>query len=176
MQQPAPGGAAEAAEPTLSSAGCSPSSAPPGIPLPILASLGGTPPADISSPSDLPPGWQHLDLSGVQIFCVANIPWIAQSYHFSPHGAMASGCVDLVHSSRQLSRLAGLRVLLSASKGRHLEIDNVHSVAMRALVLEPRSSGTAVALDGEVVGSGRLYLEVLPGLCRAVVSPEWQQE
>jgi sphingosine kinase len=152
--------------------------APPGtttIPLPVLSSLGGTPPAVPHTTEVLPAGWKLLDLPQVQLFALVNLPWIAPSYHFNPTGCLHHGYFNLIYTSHMHSRAAGLRMLMVSEEGGHVELAGVQVEGVRALVLEPLESGTTVMLDGEVVPFQPLYVEVHPGLCTVVVAPEWQQ-
>jgi hypothetical protein len=86
-------------------------------------------------------------------------------------GHIASGRMQLVYTQRVLGRWEGVKLLLAAKRGAHLACPGVACLPMRAMVLEPLSDETRVALDGQPVAGKPLYLELLPGLCRAVVAP-----
>jgi hypothetical protein len=163
-------------EPTaaLQASQASEASAPATIPLPILTTLGGTPPAVPPSAEALPAGWKLLEVPHVQLFGMFNLPWIAQNYHFNPAGSLNSGHFNMIYTSRQLSKPEGIKLLLASEEGKHLGLDGVEMSTFKALMFEPLESGTTVMLDGEVVPFQPLYVEVHPGLCTVVVAPEWQ--
>jgi hypothetical protein len=81
--------------------------------------------------------------------------------------------MQLIYTRRTLGRWEGIKLLLAARSGAHLSRPSGMACLppLRALVLEPLSDDTRVALDGQPVASKPLYLELLPGLCRLVVAP-----
>lgn len=48
------------------------------------------------------------------------------------------------------------------------------AIQAKAVVLEPMSSDTCLAVDGEEVPSMPMFIEVHPGLCRVLVAPEFE--
>ncbi|KAF5833187.1 ATP-NAD kinase-like domain-containing protein [Dunaliella salina] len=155
-----------------------------GPPLPILSAMGGRLPTHLpSSQSQLPPGWKLIPeekTCKAQYFMAHNTQYLALNARLNPKGLLSDGLWELITaqtSGNCIDKIRGLYMLLQTENGDHVNMDIVETQQMRALMLEPLSGDrTWTVLDGEAVDNLMTYLEVHPGLCRALVPPGWADE
>lgn len=155
-----------------------------GPPLPILSAMGGCLPSHLpSTQSELPPGWKLLPeekTSKAQYFMAHNTQYLALNARLNPNGMVSDGLWELITAQTSgscIDKMRGLYMLLQTENGDHVNMDIVETQQMRALMLEPLSGDrTWTVLDGEAVDNLMTYLEVHPGLCRALVPPGWADE
>eukprot|EP00192_Tetraselmis_astigmatica_P005012 CAMPEP_0117659538 /NCGR_PEP_ID=MMETSP0804-20121206/6487_1 /TAXON_ID=1074897 /ORGANISM="Tetraselmis astigmatica, Strain CCMP880" /LENGTH=434 /DNA_ID=CAMNT_0005466205 /DNA_START=239 /DNA_END=1543 /DNA_ORIENTATION=+ len=149
---------------------------PSGPPCPILSSLGVT---DVSSTTSLsqlrghlPEEWAELPCTDVQLMLGANLPWMATSAYLAPPARLNDGAFTLVWTPK-VSQLEGLDLLLKSESGDHMTLPFLHHVKAAALLLEPLDSNdTLIVVDGELLPTAPVYLEVHHELLSVLVDPE----
>lgn len=116
---------------------------------------------------------RELELSVCNIV-VANGRWAAGGLPVAPRAEMDDGLLDVVVlKSAPVARLGVVAARMAA--GRHLDHELV--TAFRTATLEIRSSpGMRFNVDGELLGSGRVRFDVLPGALRVLVGSAGDEE
>eukprot|EP00882_Tetradesmus_deserticola_P025669 GHRQ01028215.1.p4 GENE.GHRQ01028215.1~~GHRQ01028215.1.p4 ORF type:complete len:125 (+),score=54.51 GHRQ01028215.1:939-1313(+) len=113
------------------------------------------------------------------MWALFNPPFVAADVKVNPQGRLNSGHMDMMWVQGLQGwrgRLKALEVHAKAQQGRHVTEECVTLNKVRAMVLEPRDSGTCLMLDGEVVPAAPIYWEVHQGLIRVVINPAHRVE
>eukprot|EP00891_Asterochloris_glomerata_P009476 jgi/Astpho2/9476/Aster-01729 len=144
---------------------------PPGVPTPVLDALGDAWSADPACEQHrLPAGWLSMgENCCVQLFGACNLAWLDRTFQLAPSAGLNTGCLDLVYTG-QTSRREGLRILLAAEKGKHMQLPVVSHQKVAAMIFEPASQDTWLVLDGEVIPADKIFAEVHRGLCTVIVA------
>jgi sphingosine kinase len=87
-------------------------------------------------------------------------------------GLVQFRCSSTIIHSIFPGRIKFMEMLLNSESGGHAYLDFVKSLKAKAVVLEPMSGDTCMAVDGEEVPSRPMLIEVHPGLCSVVVAPD----
>eukprot|EP00879_Flechtneria_rotunda_P010689 GHRR01011171.1.p1 GENE.GHRR01011171.1~~GHRR01011171.1.p1 ORF type:complete len:316 (+),score=108.60 GHRR01011171.1:413-1360(+) len=161
---------------------------PAGPGLPLLKQLGPHLPAFVpqqpgtssssNGSSSVPLGWRVMH-EPLQLWSLINPPYIAAQYRANPWGCLNSGHMNMMWVKGlkgMQGRLQALDVQVKAEQGLHGSCPCLEHETMRAMMFIPRDSNTYLQLDGEVVPSVPLYLEVHNGLIRVVINPAHPDE
>ncbi|KAK9766058.1 hypothetical protein K7432_005152 [Basidiobolus ranarum] len=140
---------------------------------------------DISIPVEgkLAEPWITRECSFSQFFAL-NIPWISTDFLACKHSRLNSGFIDLVWIEKVPSSKL-LQLMIDSAEGSYIDEDFANHIKARAIILEPigrksKSNPSNVRkgildIDGEVVLTGPIRIESLPGICQ-VVAPSWLDE
>jgi diacylglycerol kinase family enzyme len=135
-------------------------------------------PAAADAAAALAPGWCTWH-DALPMFALVNPPFIAASSKLNPWGGLHRGHFNMLMLDVPqgiMGRLQAVDLLSKAETGAHITSPYMRQHAVRAMLFEPRDSGTYLQLDGELVPSAPLYVEVHPGLIRVIVSPAHPDE
>lgn len=107
-----------------------------------------------------------------RLMAALNLPFIAKNSHFMPTAGLSDGALHLLLCPTHLSnRSQMLKLFLKSEKGRHLGLDSVHCEKIKALIFSPEQNTSLLTVDGEVVPSDLITVEVCPRLIKVISLP-----
>lgn len=107
-----------------------------------------------------------------RLMAALNLPFIAEKTHFMPQAGLSDGALHLITTPTELcTRSQMLQLLLKSEKGQHLGLHGVHYRKIKGLIFSPEQNPSILTVDGEVVASDLISVEVLPRLMTVISVP-----
>lgn len=127
------------------------------------------PAADLLVPlsEPVPDSWtsKEDDYLGVITYM---IPMVASEFFAERDFVTGSGKIGLMWISGDISRRGAYSVVAQAGTGRHVEMEEVFTIGVKAFRLEPLSPPGMMTVDGEQVKYGAIQAQIHPGLARVM--------
>jgi len=107
-----------------------------------------------------------------RLMAALNLPFIAEKVHFMPRAELSDGALHLITTPTELcTRSQMLQLLLKSEKGQHTGLHSVHYRKIKSMIFCPEQNPSILTVDGEVVTSDLITIEVLPRLISVISLP-----
>lgn len=136
------------------------------VPVPVVVA---PPSTDLLVPlkDPVPDSWitKEQDYLGVSSLM---IPMLTSDFYADPDIQIGSGKISLSWIDGSMTRKGALSMLTSADTGRHMKMEEVYKIEVKAFRLEPLSPPGMLTIDGEAVVYGAMQAQIHPGLARVM--------
>ena len=122
-------------------------------------------PAKISDP--VPSNWKTVEADFLT-FGTFMISHMTSEFFGDPDMRIGSGRMRIIYFKNNVSRLGLLSVMSASESGRHMQLEEINTVDVKAYRLEPITAPGMLTVDGEVLPYGPIQIQVHSHLGRVM--------
>jgi sphingosine kinase len=105
--------------------------------------------------------WITVEDDFISIYCVSQ-PWVTSDFFIASKAKPDDSLLWLFLIRKTITRLQMLKLQLGLGYARHELMDCVEFFPVTAFKLEPKSEGSYIVVDGEVIDYGPLEAQIVP--------------
>nr|XP_018901171.1 PREDICTED: sphingosine kinase 2-like [Bemisia tabaci] len=121
----------------------------------------------------VPPHWTVYEGEFVMVHAVS-VSHIAADCLIAPDAKMSDSVIWLIVIRAGISRTHLFQCLIGLSSGAHVNVPGVEVIPVQAFRLEPKSTGSHIVVDGELLDYEPFQVEIVPGIA-SVYSRQGQE-
>ncbi|XP_072153331.1 sphingosine kinase 1 isoform X4 [Bemisia tabaci] len=122
----------------------------------------------------VPPHWTVYEGEFVMVHAVS-VSHIAADCLIAPDAKMSDSVIWLIVIRAGISRTHLFQCLIGLSSGAHVNVPGVEVIPVQAFRLEPKSTGSHIVVDGELLDYEPFQVEIVPGIA-SVYSRQGQEK
>ena len=119
----------------------------------------------VSLSEPVPSNWETLETEFIGIVPTM-VPCMAHGFYGDPSLPIGSGNIRILVLENALTRMGLFGMLTGAESGKHIGMDGLQVIDVKAYRLEPLTAPGMLTLDGEQIFYGPHQVQVHPGLAR----------